>query len=312
MLEENPDDVHAGAVLLATGIGAAVFAYSWKYLPLHLAHQQRSRGEELRFYVALHETLHAAMLSVPWVRERVLRLASDYVSAFDVDPGLIEQQLQGVDPNDPASIQSALGDPAEFLDAIRPPAQRQALERLIQSYWKPCYYFFRLRGHDVESAKDLTQGFFATFIEPDFLRSVAPDRGRFRSFVLAALSHYLSNEYDRRRALKRGGSFNFMEAEADLPSTAPSPEEAFFSRWAAEVLERGVARLKAETPAEEFNLLSGEAPLGMPDHEQKNRRRRLRLRLRELLRVEILPSVLDEREADAELRELLQASSRRI
>jgi RNA polymerase sigma factor (sigma-70 family) len=192
------------------------------------------------------------------------------------------------------------------------PERRQALERLIQSYWKPAYFFIRRRGHDVESAKDLAQGFFAAFVEPDFLKNVAPERGRFRSFLMAALSHYLSNEYDRRRAQKRGGGFNFVEAEAELPSSAPSPEDAFFNRWAEDVMERAVARLKDESTPEDFSLLSGNGPPGMPDYEQKNRRRRLRMRLRDLLRVEILPSVTDEREADAELRDLLQNSSRRV
>lgn len=192
------------------------------------------------------------------------------------------------------------------------PERREALERLIQSYWKPAYHFIRRKGHDVETAKDLTQGFFAAFLEPDFLKDVAPDRGRFRSFILAALSHYLSNEYDCRRAQKRGGGFNFVEAEAELPAPGPSPEQAFFNRWAEDVMERAVARLKAEAAPEDFNLLSGEAPPGMPDYEQKNRRRRLRMRLRELLRAEILPTVQDEREADAELRDILQNSSHRV
>jgi DNA-directed RNA polymerase specialized sigma24 family protein len=202
----------------------------------------------------------------------------------------------------------------EVLTAKNPdsPERRQALERLIQDYWKPAYHFIRSRGHDVESAKDLTQGFFSTFLEPDFLKNVAPERGRFRSFILAALSHYLSNEYDRRRALKRGGGFNFVEAEAELPAPGPSPEQAYFNSWASEVLERSVAALKAEASPEDFALLSGAAPEGMADHEQKNRRHRLRKRLRELIRAEILPTVQDEREADAELREILQVSSRRI
>ena len=192
------------------------------------------------------------------------------------------------------------------------PERRQALERLIESYWKPAYHFIRRRGHDVESAKDLTQGFFATFLEPAFLKNVSPARGRFRSFLLAALSHYLSNEYDRRNALKRGGGFNFVEAEAELPAPGPTPEDAFFDRWASDVLERSVARLKAEASPADFILLSGSAPPDMPEHEQKNRRTRLRKRLRELIRAEILPSVDNEGEADAELREILQFSSRRV
>lgn len=86
--------------------------------------------EELRFYVALHEVLHAALLSVPWVQGRILRLAEEYVSAFEVDSSVVEERLRGVDPTNPASLESALGDPAELLDAIRPPAQEQIRARL--------------------------------------------------------------------------------------------------------------------------------------------------------------------------------------
>ena len=82
---------------------------------------------------------------------------------------------------------------------------RDAWERLIEAYWKPAYFFVRRRGHDVESAKDLVQGFFATALEKDYLESVSADKGRFRTWLLAALSHFLSNARDRARALKRGG-----------------------------------------------------------------------------------------------------------
>jgi len=192
------------------------------------------------------------------------------------------------------------------------PDRVEAMDRLISKYWKPVYFFVRQKGHDVESAKDLTQGFFAAFLEKDFLKNVTPDQGRFRSFLLAALSHYLSNEYDRKRAQKRGGDFNFVEAELELPSSAPSPEQAFFDRWSLEVLERAMDRLKSERPPEDLDLLTGKAPAGMPDYEKKNRLHRLRLRLRQLLREEVLPSVAGEREADEELRELLSQSSRRV
>lgn len=192
------------------------------------------------------------------------------------------------------------------------PDRLEALNRLITKYWKPVYYFIRQKGHDVEAAKDLTQGFFATFLEKDFLKDVEPDRGRFRSFILAALSHFLSNEYDRSRAKKRGGDFNFVQAELERPSAAPTPEQAFFDQWAIEVFERAMSRLKSERPPEDVALLSGHAPADLPDYEKKNRLHRLRLRLRQLLREEVLPSVAGESEADEELRELLSQSSRRV
>ena len=190
--------------------------------------------------------------------------------------------------------------------------RKQALEQLIHAYWKPTYFFIRRRGHDVESAKDLTQAFFSEFLEKDFLKSVDRSRGRFRSFILAAVTHFLSNQYDRSRAKKRGGDFNFVDAEREIPSSDASPEETFFNAWALETMERAMARLHSESTPEDMSLLAGVAPAGMPEHEQKNRRHRLRLRLRGLLRQEVLPSVENEGEADEELRELLSRSSRRI
>jgi len=95
------------------------------------------------------------------------------------------------------------------------PERRQALDQLIQAYWKPVYFFIRRKGRDVETAKDLTQSFFTAFVEKDFLKNVSPEKGRFRSFVLASLTYFLSDEYDRSRALKRGGGFHFVEAETE-------------------------------------------------------------------------------------------------
>lgn len=202
-----------------------------------------------------------------------------------------------------------------ILKAKDPPSEEQrraALNQLILIYWKPAYFFIRRRGHDVEESKDLTQAFFATFLEKDYLKDVDPERGRFRSFLLASLSHFLSNEFDRRNAKKRGGDFNFVEAEGELASSSPRPEEAFFNRWTLEVMGRAMDRLKSERNSEDVALLSGETPSGMPVHEKKNRLHRMRRRLRTILIEEILPSVSNEREALAELHEILAQNSRRI
>jgi len=182
-----------------------------------------------------------------------------------------------------------------------------ALGRLITVYWKPAYFFIRRKGHDVESAKDLTQGFFGSLLERDFFAAAAPGRGRFRTFLLAALGHYLSNERDRAHAKKRGGDFNLIEAERELSSSDPSPERAFLGKWALEILERAVSRLRAETSPEEFALLSGDSPPGLSETDRKNRRFRMRTRLRELLREEILPSVDRPEDVDSEIRELFAA-----
>lgn len=181
---------------------------------------------------------------------------------------------------------------------------REALDRLIEVYWKPVYFFIRRRGQEVESAKDLTQGFFALLLEKDTLKDVGADKGRFRSFLLAAVTHFLSNEKDRAQALKRGGGFNFVQAEVELVSADPTPEGAFRRKWAQEILSRAMARLRDVTRPEDLGLLSGKTPAEMSPTDRKNRAHRLRLKLRELLREEIRPSVEGESEVDSELREV--------
>jgi RNA polymerase sigma-70 factor (ECF subfamily) len=184
---------------------------------------------------------------------------------------------------------------------------RDALDRLIAVYWKPVYFFIRRRGHDVEAAKDLTQGFFGSLLEHKFFGAASEVKGKFRSYLLGALGHFLSNEQARKKAKKRGGEFNLVEAEKELISSARSPEKAFLGKWALEILERAMNRLRLEVPAEELALLGGEPLPGMTETDLKNRRFRLRTRLRELLREEILPSVDREDEIDSEIRELFSA-----
>ena len=85
------------------------------------------------------------------------------------------------------------------------PLCQEALENLCRSYWYPLYAFLRRQGYASADAKDLTQGFFANFLQKNFLTSVDPARGKFRSFLLTALKHFLANEWDRLHAQKRGG-----------------------------------------------------------------------------------------------------------
>lgn len=181
---------------------------------------------------------------------------------------------------------------------------RDAMDRLISTYWKPVYFFVRRKGHDVEAAKDLTQGFFATALEKDFLAGVSSEKGKFRTYVLAALSHYLSNERDRARAKKRGGEYNWVEAETELAAAELTPEQAFRSKWAMEILGRAMTRLRTETSPEDLALLSGKTRPDLSVTDRKNRLHRLRMRLRECLREEILPSVDRAEDVESEIREL--------
>src|SRR5690554_3458739 len=89
-----------------------------------------------------------------------------------------------------------------------------ALEQLCRAYWLPVYTFVRRRGHSAEDAQDLTQGFFARLIEKEWLNVVDETRGRFRTFLLTAVTRFMANEYDRSQALKRGGGQTFLAIDA--------------------------------------------------------------------------------------------------
>lgn len=115
------------------------------------------------------------------------------------------------------------------------PEQHSALERLCRAYWYPLYSFVRRRGHDAHEAQDLTQAFFARFLQKNYLADVSADKGKFRSFLLAALQHFLANEWDRTRAQKRGSgaaaiSLDEQDAEERFHFEPPdelTPEKAF-------------------------------------------------------------------------------------
>jgi RNA polymerase sigma factor (sigma-70 family) len=194
---------------------------------------------------------------------------------------------------------------SDVLDAKN--GRPEALERLMSEYWKPVYFFIRRRGHDVESAKDLTQEFMGALLERDFLAGVSPHLGKFRSFVMASLSHFLSDARDRARAQKRGGDRTFVAAEEDLRGVEDSPADAFFRGWALTLLERALDRLRAEVSEEEISLLSGATIPGMTPEERANRAHRLRSRLRNYLREFIRPRVDREDEVDSEIRHILAA-----
>jgi len=122
---------------------------------------------------------------------------------------------------------------------------RLAWDQLIGVYWKPVYFHIRRKGHSVEDAKDLTQGFFASLIEREALQTVSPTKGRFRTFVCACLEHFLSDQYDRRDAAKRRPMLDISGAEKHY-----GPEQTFEHDWALAVLERAFLKLKERAPRE--------------------------------------------------------------
>lgn len=210
-----------------------------------------------------------------------------------------------------------------------------ALTALCEAYWYPLYAFVRRNGHNPEDAQDLTQEFFARLVEKNHLAAVARDKGRFRSFLLASLKHFLANEWDKACAQKRGGGQSFIRLDDTSaegryklePHDEASADKLFERRWALTLLERVLARLREEHAAagkvKHFDALKsfigGErgaegyaavgASLGMSVANVKVTVHRLRKRYRELLRDEIAQTVGSEPEIEDEIRHLFSALS---
>jgi RNA polymerase sigma factor (sigma-70 family) len=213
------------------------------------------------------------------------------------------------------------------------PAAREAMEYLCTNYWYPLYAFVRRRRHDPHDAHDLTQAFFARLLEKGWLDGVAREKGKFRSFLLAAMKHFLANERDRDRAIKRGGGRAIISLDAQTaesryatePQDGATPEKIFDRRWALTLLEQVLSRLRVEMAAggkealfEELKAtLAGEQSayarigqrLGMTEGAVKVAAHRLRQRYRELIRDEIGQTVDNEKDIDEELRDLMSALS---
>jgi DNA-directed RNA polymerase specialized sigma24 family protein len=211
-----------------------------------------------------------------------------------------------------------------------------ALTRLCQTYWHPVYAFIRRRGYDPDQAQDLSQGFFALLLEKNYLQDADRERGRFRSFLLTSVKHFLANEWDRSHALKRGGgrvpiAIDVLEAErwyAPAAVEANTPERVFERRWAISLLEHVIAQLRAEFAAtgkaDLFDRLStflspdadrvgydeAAAQMNMSAGALRMAVHRLRRRYRALLRDQIAATVSSPEETDDEIRFLMATLSR--
>ena len=126
------------------------------------------------------------------------------------------------------------------------PQSREALAELCEAYWHPVYAFIRRKGNDPDRAADLTQGFFTVLIETGALSAVTPEKGKFRSFLMAACTHFLCNQRVHEPSLKRGGgrfhvSIDQLKAEDRLshePFHEMTPEKIFIRQWALTLLDR--------------------------------------------------------------------------
>ena len=207
---------------------------------------------------------------------------------------------------------------------------RDALTQLCEVYWFPLYAYVRHRGYSAHDAQDLIQGFFASFLSRDPGGRLDPEQGKFRAFLLACLKHFLSNERDRARALKRGGqhaliSWDALDAEERFRHQSAdhlSPDRLYEKQWALALLDHVLSRLEAEMVsrgnARRFECLKGclaldrealsyaEAArqLGMTEGAVKTAVHRFRRRFREILQEEISHTVTAPGQVEGELQAL--------
>jgi RNA polymerase sigma-70 factor (ECF subfamily) len=215
----------------------------------------------------------------------------------------------------------------------RGPESAAALEQLCQTYWFPIYAYVRRHVADPESAKDFTQDFFARLLEQNLVGLADPQRGKFRAYVLTLLKHFLANQWERDRALKRGGgrapiSLDALPAEeryALEPATTFTPDQAFDRKWAQATVTNVQDQLRRDYEAAGMGpryqrlkvfLLHGHAPasyattaaeLGLTEAAVKSAIFTLRRRFAELFRHEIAQTVDSPGEVEAEIRHLLAA-----
>jgi len=216
------------------------------------------------------------------------------------------------------------------------PAAEEALSRLCECYWYPLYAYVRRQGHIPEEAQDLTQEFFRRLLAGNFLRTVDPRKGKFRSYLLAAMEHFLAKQWRDARRLKRGGgqrlqSLDEQHAEVRYlaePSREMTAERVFERRWALTVIETAFHRLREEfVTANKQRLFETLQPFLTGEHATKTYGdiaveldmtpgavkvavHRLRTRYGVLIRDEIAQTVSSAAEVDEELRYLMEVLGR--
>jgi len=214
---------------------------------------------------------------------------------------------------------------------------REALAELCRTYWRPISLFVRARGYSIEDAQDLTQDFFATILRNNWFQHADRNRGRFRSLLLRSLQNFLFNAAKKTHANKRGGGVEFISWD-DWMAEAPSqlsipvqaldslpPERIFDLTWATTVVEHAFQRLREECESKgklwlfqalsshltderyELSYANLSAELGMAETAVKKQLHNMRQRYRSLLRDEVLQTVEDPADVNAEIRYLCAA-----
>lgn len=211
-------------------------------------------------------------------------------------------------------------------------AAHEALGTLCQTYWYPLYAFARREGLRREDAQDVVQAFLERFLERNFLNDVARERGRFRSFLLASLRHFLSDQRDRATAAKRGGKVTFVPLLADEaedrylaePSRTETADQWFDRTWAQAVMRDALRQLGEEhnvggktelfkalkpflsRPPQDKEYEQVGQRLGLNTHAVAVAVARLRERYRELVRLTVSHAVATPGEVEDEMRYLLE------
>ena len=206
-----------------------------------------------------------------------------------------------------------------------------ALAALCRAYWYPLYAFVRRQGRTPQDAEDLTQSFFASLLERKFLQAVGPEKGKFRSFLLASLKNFLANDWNREHAAKRGGKHTTISWDDESaehrylrePSHDATPEKIYERSWALTVIENVIQQLRKEYAdagkahlfealqdfligeAREESYASAAVRLDMKEGAVRMSVLRMRRHFGYLLRVEIAQTVTGPGEVEAELRHLV-------
>ena len=216
------------------------------------------------------------------------------------------------------------------------PQCREALEELCRTYWYPLYGYIRRRGYTHEDARDLTQEFFLCVNASNFLASVSSEKGKFRSFLLASLNHFLANDWHRANAQKRGGGAGHVPIDSDACedrhladlATAEAPEAFFDKQWALTILERALNALREELAAsgkqpifDHLKIYLTDASAGKDYADAATQLQmkpgtvavtvhRLRARYREIVRASVAQTVGSEADLESEMSYLLSVLSR--
>jgi len=215
---------------------------------------------------------------------------------------------------------------------ISDPAAKLAMEELCQTYWFPLYAYVRRRGYSKEDAEDLTQDFFAGFLQKNNLGNLNPEHGRFRAYLLAAMKNFLANNWDKSQRKKRGGgmvmvSLDLANAESRYridPADHLSPDKLYDRAWAVTLLERVIEKLEAANPDDKsfaelkpcltagkaaINYSEVAARLNTSEGSVRVAVHRLRRQYRDLLRAEIASTLTDPAQIANELQTLTTAFS---